>query len=91
MNTNKTENLVPVTRAELSFNFNNKGLKMLFPGTVITRKKLTIGELDPAALAKYIRTSELNSKYADLKFTLEDIDLEGEFDNWDLLVKLKVF
>jgi hypothetical protein len=88
MNTN---DLVPVTKAELKFNFNNKGLKMLFPGTTITRKKLSLGELDPSVLSKYIRTSELNSKYVDLKFSLEDLDLEGEFNNWDLTVKLKVF
>jgi hypothetical protein len=91
MNTNNAQEMVPVTRAELKINFNNKGLKMLFPGTVITKKKLEMGDLDPSMLSKYIKSSELNTKYPDCQFTLEDIELEGEFNNWDLLVKLKVF
>ncbi len=50
-----------------------------------------MGDLDPSMLSKYIKSSELNTKYPDCQFTLEDIELEGEFNNWDLLVKLKVF
>ncbi len=83
--------MVPVTRAELRVNFNNKGLKMLFPGTVVTKKKLELGDLDPKFLASTIKTSELNLKYADLSFTLEDIELEGEFNSWDVTIKLRVF
>lgn len=91
MNTNKVEEMVPVTRAELKINFNNKGLKRLFPGTVVTKKKLILGDLDPKFLSSTIKTSELNEKYPDLNFKLEDIEMEGEFNNWDVIVKVKVF
>lgn len=85
------ETLIAVTKADIRINFNNKGLKMLFPGTTVTKKKLELGELDPSMLSKYIKSSELNNKYEGSNFTIEDIDLEGEFNNWDLVVKLKVY
>lgn len=88
---NNKENLIAVTKADIRINFNNKGLKMLFPGTLVTKKKLKLGELDPKFLASAIKTSELNLKYADLSFTLEDIELEGEFNSWDVTIKLRVF
>lgn len=91
MNMNDKVDMIPVTRAELKINFNNKGLKMLFPGTLVTKKKLQLGELDPKFLASTIKTSELNLKYADLSFMLEDIELEGEFNSWDVTIKLRVF
>ena len=80
--------MVPVTRAELKLTFNNKGLKMLFPGTVVTRKKLEMGELDPKFLASSIKSSELRYTYTN--FVLEDIELEGEFNKWDVILKLRL-
>jgi hypothetical protein len=90
MNTPK-ETLIAVTKADIRINFNNKGLKMLFPGTVVTKKKLELGEMDSSVLSKYIKSSELSKKYDGQNFSIEDIDLEGQFGNWDLVVKLKVY
>ena len=81
--------MVPVTRADLKLTFNNKGLKMLFPGTIVTKKKLEIGQLDPKFLAASIKSSELRYTYTN--FTLEDIELEGEYNKWDVMLKLRLF
>ncbi len=80
----------PVRSVMLHFNFNNKGLKKLFPKTIIRRKELTMGEIDPKYLGGMIRSvSELKHDYE--RFEIEDMELSGEFNSWDLDLKIKLY
>jgi ABC-type metal ion transport system substrate-binding protein len=83
------DQLVPVTRAEIKLTFNNNGLKKMFPGTKVNKKKLKIGEIDPKFLASSIKSSDLRFTYTN--FEVIDLDLEGFYDNWELVIKLKVY
>ena len=72
------------------YHFNNKGLKKLFPGTIVTRKKLVLGELDPKYLSSMIKSMP-DIKYDYTSFQLLAIeDFEGEYNKWDLTLKLKL-
>lgn len=74
----------------LKFNFNNKGLKKLFPKTIIRKKELTLGEIDPKILGGMIRSvSELKNDYE--RFVIKDLDLSGEFNSWDLEIKINLY
>lgn len=80
----------PVRSVMLHFNFNNKGLKKLFPGTIIRKKELTMGQIDPKYLGQMIRSvSDLKHDYD--RFEIEDMELAGEFNSWDLDIKIKLY
>ena len=79
-----------MTTIDLTLSGNNKFLRKMFPKTKVTKTKLTLGELDPQFLSKSIKSVE-QLQYDYTRFELVDLDLEGEFDNWDLLVKINVY
>ena len=73
----------------LDLNFNNKGLKQMFVGTIVTKKKLQLGDLNVDFLTASIKgVKEFQYDYE--KFEIDDMELEGEFNNWTLNVKLNV-
>lgn len=79
-----------MTTIDLTLNGNNKFLRKMFPKTKVTKTKLTLGELDPKFLTKSIKSVEqLQFDYS--RFELVDLDLEGQFDDWDVLVKINVY
>lgn len=76
---------------EVWFNmeFNNKGLKKCFPGTIITKKKIVMGAPDSSFIIKAIQSSDL--KYDHQGFNLLDLEIEGEYNSWMLSLKLELF
>jgi hypothetical protein len=91
----RTDGTVPITVSKITIHINNKGLKKLFPGTVITKKKLAIGEIDIPFLIQAIK-SQKQTDYTNFQLMLDKegraiFELEGEFNSWDLEIKLIVF
>lgn len=75
----------------MDFNFNNKGLKMFFPGTIVTKKKIQLSSIDGGVLAKAIKSSGKLNDYTNFELLPDDITLEGEYNSWTLGVKIKVY
>lgn len=75
----------------MDFRFNNKGLVRFFPGTVVTKKKMKLGQINGPMLAKAIRSSDRLKDYTNFELLPEDITLEGEYNSWSLGVKIKVY
>jgi hypothetical protein len=74
---------------KMNLNFNNKGLKKMFTGTIVTRKKLQLGELNGEFLTSSIKsTKEFQYDYE--RFEIDDLELEGQFNDWTLNIKLNV-
>jgi hypothetical protein len=67
---------------------NNKGLKECFPGTVVTKKSLALGKPNSDFIISAIRTSSLSQGHSG--FNLLDLEIEGEFDQWTLSLKLEL-
>jgi hypothetical protein len=74
---------------ELKLEFNNKGLRKMFKGTKLTKKKLELGELDATFLKSSIISVE-GFEYGSNTFSIDDIELEGYYDAWVLNVKMNV-
>lgn len=77
---------------DLEFEFNNKGLKNFFPGSVVTKKKMQLAQLDAKFLASAIKSSDtLKRDFTNFEVLEDDLTLEGEYNKWVLGVKIKVY
>ena len=73
---------------EVWFNMsgNNKMLRKAFPNSIITKKKVELGMPDSTFLIQAIKGSDL--RFDHQGFNLLDIELEGEYNDWTLSLKL---
>lgn len=78
------------TDKEVWFNLtmNNKGLKECFPGTKVTKKSLALGKPNSDFIISAIRTSSLSQNHSG--FNLLDLEIEGEYNDWTLSLKLEL-
>lgn len=74
---------------DLKLSGNNKFLRKMFPKTKVTKTQLKLGQLDPNFLSRSIKTSNLHHDWT--RFEVIDLDLEGQFDEWELGVKINVW
>ena len=74
---------------DLNLEFNNTGLKSMFPGTIVTVDSLKLGDLNADYLAASIKSVK-EFQYDYERFEIDDMDLEGEYDKWILNIKLNV-
>lgn len=75
---------------DLTLSGNNKFLKKMFPKTKVTKTQLKLGELDSTFLTRAIKSAN-QLQYDWSRFEVLDLDLEGQFDEWDLVVKINVY
>lgn len=86
----KVENLLTLKYEDLCIHLNNKELKRAFPGSTISKKKLNLAKLDMEFVGACIVGFEfLKDTYE--HFEIQDCELEGMYNNWDLKVKIKVW
>ena len=77
---------------DVKIKFNNKGLIKMFPGSKLSKKKIILGGLEPEFLIKALRTEGV-IKYDYNKFEVipDSLELEGNWNQWELSVKIKLF
>lgn len=76
------------TLADVKISVNNKGLKTLFPKSVVTKKKLSLTQIDPKQLDLFIRSSLKTAIFS--KYQIISVDMEGEYNDWSLDVKISL-
>ena len=79
-----------INPVDVSIIGNNEMLKLIFEGTKISKKKLTLGKLNPKMLVDMMQ-SQIHQipDYTGIKFKIMDVEIEGEYNLWTITTKIQ--